>query len=286
METVREVMRGASPAAPGAARQLRASRPPRRRCRSSRRSRANMTIAGTALPAIGLVVGGHRDHEHHARRGRRAHARDRHPEVARRAAARTSCASSSSRPRRSARSARCSASRSASRGAKVIALEHAAARGRRALVARRRDAARRRRRHRRPACIRRAAPSRLDPIDALRAGVAMRFLDSVLHGASRASASPSMRIRANKVRAALTIMGVAVGVFVVVAMSSVVHGINESFASRPRGGGPDVVLRLPAPDRRLQRLRRHRRDLPRAPQPGDHDGRGRRRSSGCRRFAP
>ena len=37
-------------------------------------------------------------------------------------------------------------------------------------------------------------------------------------------------LRANKVRAALTIMGVAVGVFVVVALSSVVRGINESFA--------------------------------------------------------
>src|SRR5687767_15836548 len=36
-------------------------------------------------------------------------------------------------------------------------------------------------------------------------------------------------IRSNKVRAALTILGVALGVFVVVAMSSVVKGINESF---------------------------------------------------------
>jgi len=36
-------------------------------------------------------------------------------------------------------------------------------------------------------------------------------------------------IRANKVRAALTIMGVAVGVFVVVAMGATVHGIRQSF---------------------------------------------------------
>jgi putative ABC transport system permease protein len=36
-------------------------------------------------------------------------------------------------------------------------------------------------------------------------------------------------IRANKVRAFLTIMGVAVGVFVVVAMSAAVHGITASF---------------------------------------------------------
>ncbi len=38
-------------------------------------------------------------------------------------------------------------------------------------------------------------------------------------------------IRANKVRAALTILGVAVGVFVVTAMAAAVHGIRESFRS-------------------------------------------------------
>src|ERR1700693_6162950 len=45
-------------------------------------------------------------------------------------------------------------------------------------------------------------------------------------------------IRSNKVRAALTIMGVAIGVFVVVAMSSVVRGINESFARDLEAAGP------------------------------------------------
>ncbi len=45
-------------------------------------------------------------------------------------------------------------------------------------------------------------------------------------------------LRANKVRAALTIMGVAIGVFVVVAMSSVVRGINESFAKDLEAAGP------------------------------------------------
>jgi putative ABC transport system permease protein len=45
-------------------------------------------------------------------------------------------------------------------------------------------------------------------------------------------------IRANKVRATLTIMGVAVGVFVVVAMSSVVRGVNESFARDLEAAGP------------------------------------------------
>ncbi len=45
-------------------------------------------------------------------------------------------------------------------------------------------------------------------------------------------------IRANKVRAGLTILGVAIGVFVVVAMSSVVKGINESFARDLEAAGP------------------------------------------------
>src|SRR3954464_7371628 len=45
-------------------------------------------------------------------------------------------------------------------------------------------------------------------------------------------------IRANKGRAALTIMGVAIGVFVVVALSSVVRGINESFARDLEAAGP------------------------------------------------
>jgi len=45
-------------------------------------------------------------------------------------------------------------------------------------------------------------------------------------------------IRSNRVRAGLTIMGVAVGVFVVVALSSVVRGINEAFARDVEAAGP------------------------------------------------
>src|SRR3954471_6763067 len=45
-------------------------------------------------------------------------------------------------------------------------------------------------------------------------------------------------LRSNKVRAGLTIMGVALGVFVVVAMSSVVRGINESFRRDLEASGP------------------------------------------------
>ena len=45
-------------------------------------------------------------------------------------------------------------------------------------------------------------------------------------------------IRANKVRASLTIMGVAIGVFVVVALSSVVRGINGKFKRDMEASGP------------------------------------------------
>jgi putative ABC transport system permease protein len=37
-------------------------------------------------------------------------------------------------------------------------------------------------------------------------------------------------VRANKVRAGLTILGIAVGVFVVVAIAAAVHGINQAVA--------------------------------------------------------
>src|SRR6266513_3549510 len=63
--------------------------------------------------------------------------------------------------------------------------------------------------------------------------IAQRIFNA-LEGVSMAVDS----IRANKVRAALTIMGVAVGVFVVVALSSVVRGINESFARDLEAAGP------------------------------------------------
>jgi putative ABC transport system permease protein len=45
-------------------------------------------------------------------------------------------------------------------------------------------------------------------------------------------------IMANKGRAALTIMGVGIGVFVVVALSSVIQGINESFRRDLEAAGP------------------------------------------------
>src|SRR5690348_18267215 len=74
----------------------------------------------------------------------------------------------------------------------------------------------------------------------------MRFMNRLLlalEGVTLAVES----MRANKVRASLTILGVAVGVFVVVALSSVVRGVNESFARDVAAAGPNsfFVYRRP-----------------------------------------
>ncbi len=54
-------------------------------------------------------------------------------------------------------------------------------------------------------------------------------------------------IKSNRVRAALTILGVAVGVFVVVTLSAAVHGINASVAKDLESAGPTsfFVFRRP-----------------------------------------
>jgi putative ABC transport system permease protein len=54
-------------------------------------------------------------------------------------------------------------------------------------------------------------------------------------------------LRANRVRAALTILGVAVGVFVVVVISGAIHGINSSVAADFQKAGPSTffVSRFP-----------------------------------------
>ena len=56
----------------------------------------------------------------------------------------------------------------------------------------------------------------------------MRIVDRIV-SASEGVVIAIDAIRANKVRAGLTIMGIAVGVFVVVAMAAATHGIKESF---------------------------------------------------------
>ena len=49
-------------------------------------------------------------------------------------------------------------------------------------------------------------------------------------------------LRANRVRAALTILGVAVGVFVVVVISAAIHGINASVARDFERAGPSTFF--------------------------------------------
>lgn len=49
-------------------------------------------------------------------------------------------------------------------------------------------------------------------------------------------------VRSNKVRAGLTILGIAVGVFVVVAISAAVHGINDSVAKDFASTGPTTFF--------------------------------------------
>ncbi len=49
-------------------------------------------------------------------------------------------------------------------------------------------------------------------------------------------------LRANKVRAALTILGIAIGVFVVVLISAAIHGINRSIAYEFEKAGPTTFF--------------------------------------------
>src|SRR5213075_1911603 len=55
-------------------------------------------------------------------------------------------------------------------------------------------------------------------------------------------------IRSNKVRAGLTILGIAVGVFVVTVMSAAVHGINLGVSRSLAAAGPTTffISRWPA----------------------------------------
>ncbi|MEO7966468.1 MAG: ABC transporter permease, partial [Gemmatimonadaceae bacterium] len=49
-------------------------------------------------------------------------------------------------------------------------------------------------------------------------------------------------LRANRVRAALTILGIAIGVFVVVVMSAAIQGINDSVAQEFEKAGPTTFF--------------------------------------------
>ena len=75
----------------------------------------------------------------------------------------------------------------------------------------------------------------------------MSVLSQRLHGMREGVTIALDSIRANKVRAGLTILGIAVGVFVVVVISAAVHGINNSVAKDLESTGPTTffVSRFP-----------------------------------------
>ena len=75
----------------------------------------------------------------------------------------------------------------------------------------------------------------------------MANLQQRLHVLSEGVTIALDSIRANKVRAGLTILGIAVGVFVVVVISAAIHGINASVAKDLESTGPTTffVSRFP-----------------------------------------
>ena len=75
----------------------------------------------------------------------------------------------------------------------------------------------------------------------------MSVLSQRLHGMGEGVTLALDSIKANKVRAGLTILGIAVGVFVVVVISAAVHGINTSVARDLESTGPTTffVSRFP-----------------------------------------
>jgi putative ABC transport system permease protein len=72
----------------------------------------------------------------------------------------------------------------------------------------------------------------------MRAGRTVTLLFRLVEGAGIALDS----LRSNRVRAALTILGVAIGVTVVIAMASAINGINRSITSILESAGPKTFF--------------------------------------------
>ena len=70
----------------------------------------------------------------------------------------------------------------------------------------------------------------------------MSVLAQRIHGLGEGVTIALDSIRANKVRAGLTILGIAVGVFVVVVISAAIHGINQSVAKDFESTGPTTFF--------------------------------------------
>jgi putative ABC transport system permease protein len=75
----------------------------------------------------------------------------------------------------------------------------------------------------------------------------MSVIQQRMHGLREGVSIALDSIKANRVRAGLTILGIAVGVFVVVVISAAIHGINESVAKDFESTGPTTffVSRFP-----------------------------------------
>src|SRR5947209_15667114 len=75
----------------------------------------------------------------------------------------------------------------------------------------------------------------------------MSVIQQRIHGMKEGVTIALDSIQSNRVRAGLTILGIAVGVFVVVVISAAIHGINESVAKDFESTGPTTffVSRFP-----------------------------------------
>ena len=261
-----------------------------RRTRWWRSGRASPGCSSPMIPARGLHRhrgGRHRHHEHHADVGERAHPRDRHPQVARRHPAATSGASSWSR--RSC--CRSSAGVLGVRGGMVacsyvVSEPDAAAGAGHPLVGRRGPGARGGHRHR----LRRVPgrPRRPARPDHRAAGRIAAWPASADVGEGMVIALDTMR--ANKLRSALTMLGVVIGVATVMTMASIVQGIRTQIFNAVEIAGPTTfyVMRFfsqtPLNPDRLPYEVRIRPVLNEADADG-HRGDARdpvRRASGCR----
>ena len=149
---------------------------------------------------------------------------------------------------------------------------HPAPGGRGALVGGRRRGARHRRRHRGgrlPGEPRLPARPHHRPEGRM---IARRGLAASLSRIGEGIGIALDSLRANKVRAALTILGVAIGVMVVIAMGSAITGINRSVTAILESARPQDLLRPALLLRRARHLRRLGRDS--------------RRGAGCRGSPP
>ena len=59
-------------------------------------------------------------------------------------------------------------------------------------------------------------------------------------------------IRANKLRSALTVLGIVIGIMSIVGMTAILNGFSDSFESMIKEIGPEHDLRAALRDRQLR----------------------------------